>query len=109
MLKINDAIKPEEIKRSRDAVRVQSLEIMNKIIDVINNRLVGLRYGGSLSYSFIGEGYGTQLIEPVAEHFDMAGWDVLVFGEPSRDMGIKISWPDQYKNLKNNEERYSEI
>lgn len=100
MAKLQNAVSPNEVRRSRDAEAVCDLELMNKVVSTINNRLEHLPYNGNLLFSFTGEGYPYTILEPVAETFADCGWDVYIYGEKSKDMGIKIEWPENMKSLK---------
>lgn len=93
MAKIIEAISPQEIRKKRDVEKIADLESINKIVSTINNRLEYLDEKSDLVYSFTSEGYQFGLLNPVADFFDSAGWIVAIYGDRSRDMGIKISWP----------------
>jgi hypothetical protein len=93
VIKLVAAITPEEIKKSREAAALNDLELINKVVTTISNRLEGLDEGRDLVFSFTGEGLPFTILDIIAKTFDDAGWDVTIYGQDrARDTGLKISW-----------------
>lgn len=113
MAKLVEAINPGDIRKSREVSKLHDLELINKVVSTINNRLEYLEEGRDLVFSFTGEGFPFTILEAVGDMFDSVGWDVTVYGQDrSRDTGLKISWkaPENVDSLSRKErEKWKKI
>jgi hypothetical protein len=93
MPKIIEAIDPEEIRQRRLVAKITDLETMNRATTMLNGRLALLSERETLEFSFTREGLPHTILRDLGDHFRSKGWEVLVYDDPTSDLGLVIGWP----------------